>query len=101
MNEAGFKVLMISKSDRDIGGDCHMEGELLSKRNSLKPKFFDTKLAQQLIKQSLLLDSAPNLQTIEAVHDRFYKTNSGFTLRGALILASPIVISSFLHVPLV
>ncbi len=31
MNEAGFKVLMISKSDRDIGGDCLNDGCVPSK----------------------------------------------------------------------
>lgn len=31
MNKAGFKVLMISKSDRDIGGDCLNDGCVPSK----------------------------------------------------------------------
>jgi pyruvate/2-oxoglutarate dehydrogenase complex dihydrolipoamide dehydrogenase (E3) component len=31
MNQAGFKVLMISKSDRDIGGDCLNDGCVPSK----------------------------------------------------------------------
>ncbi len=31
MKELGFKVLMISKSDRDIGGDCLNDGCVPSK----------------------------------------------------------------------
>jgi pyruvate/2-oxoglutarate dehydrogenase complex dihydrolipoamide dehydrogenase (E3) component len=31
MNKAGFKVLMVSKSDRDIGGDCLNDGCVPSK----------------------------------------------------------------------
>ncbi|MGH7238358.1 MAG: FAD-dependent oxidoreductase, partial [Candidatus Saccharimonadales bacterium] len=31
MNQAGFRVLMISKTDKDIGGDCLNDGCVPSK----------------------------------------------------------------------
>ncbi|MEJ7694109.1 FAD-dependent oxidoreductase [Daejeonella sp.] len=68
MNQAGFKVLMISRSDKDIGGDCLNDG-----CGPSKSLIHTARIIQQpgeLIQELIL--AAANRLSVKAIFNKIY-----------------------------